>query len=138
MQITDEKLDGFYNSYRGSAEESAELLEFYERFEGDMRKVFQFLPCSEPEVDSHRAMDVVDAAIVDGKVESYGRYKKWRRATAKKERPADPLKPRKSSKKRASADADAALVAAIRGRVRRGCRCLRVHGRFLPHRGAAL
>lgn len=118
MQITDEKLDGFHNSYRGSADEGAELLQFYERFEGNMGMVFEFLPCSEPAVDSHRFMDAVDAAIADGRAQVYKRYTKWRRATAKKDRPKDPLKPKTTAKKRAAADSDAALVAAIRNKVR--------------------
>jgi len=118
LQITEEKLDNFFNKYRGSNDEAAELLESYTRFEGKMGMVFEFLPCSDPALDSHRFMDAIDEAVADGRVQAYDRYQKWKRATSKKQRPKDPLKPKKTSKKRASGDADAALVAAIRNRVR--------------------
>jgi DnaJ homolog subfamily C member 9 len=118
MQITDEKLDAYCNSYRGSAHEKDELLCLYNKFKGDMNVVFEYVPCSDTALDSHRYMDLIDEAVSCGKAESFKVYEKWRRGISKKQRPKNPLKPKKSLGKKASDDADAALVAAIRSRVR--------------------
>ena len=53
-------------TYRGSADERRELLEEYARHAGDMRRVFDWLILSRPELDSHRFADAIDAAIAAG------------------------------------------------------------------------
>jgi DnaJ family protein C protein 9 len=123
MQIKPDKLDAFYNSYRGSTDEKDELLGFYSKFKGDMNVVFEYLPCSDAALDSHRFMDLIDEAISGGDAESFKVYEKWRKGISKKQRPKNPLKPKKTLGKKVADGADAALVAAIRNRVRSAIRC---------------
>ncbi len=40
LQVTEDDLDKVYRDYRGSAEETADLLQLYQRFHGDMAQVF--------------------------------------------------------------------------------------------------
>jgi hypothetical protein len=53
-------------TYRGSSEERADLLRFYQEFGGNMSRVFDWLMLSRPDVDSHRFMDTIEAAIRAG------------------------------------------------------------------------
>jgi DnaJ homolog subfamily C member 9 len=117
FQVTDEKLDDFHNKYRGSKDEQKEMLELYVRFKGNMKTVFDYLPCSDPDLDSHRFMDAVDASIEADKVEAYSIYTKWKKKIQKTERPKDPLKPVKRSKAGSSAGPSSDLIAAIQKRV---------------------
>ena len=119
--MTTDKLDQFYDQYRGSSEEHAELLQTYTRCNGNMRMLFEYMPCSDPELDSHRFMDAIDAAIAEGDLQSTATYAKWRTKASKKLRPADPLKKqsKKADKKdvQSEEESEAALVAAIRNKV---------------------
>ena len=115
VQVTDEELDSYYNSFRGSAAETEELLELFTRHGGDIVKVFEYLPCSEPALDSHRFMDTVRTAISDGKVESSKKFTTWSKKVASTQPPKNPLKPKKTIKKDASSEN--ALIAAIRNKV---------------------
>jgi DnaJ homolog subfamily C member 9 len=117
LQVTDEKLDSYHNKYRGSKEEEKEMLELYTRFKGNLKTVFDYLPCSDPDLDSHRFMDTIDAAIEAEQVEAYSAYTKWKKKVDKRERPKDPLKPVKASKAGSSAGTSSDLVAAIQKRV---------------------
>jgi hypothetical protein len=53
-------------TYRGSSEERADLLRFYQEFGGNMPRVFDWLMLSRPDVDSHRFRDTIEAAITAG------------------------------------------------------------------------
>lgn len=116
LQVTEETLDDYQTSFRGSDQERTELLELYQRMNGDMKKVMEWLPCSEPAVDSHRFMDALDAAIEEGDIKSTEAYRKWCKKVLRTRRPSDPLK----SGRRGAGDAaaDDALVRAIQSRVR--------------------
>ena len=115
MQLTPEKIDDFSNQYRGSEEERQAVLDSFERCNANMTAVFDHVMCSDAAMDSHRFMDIVDKAIKDGTLKSCSHYKKWRTEVSKRKRPANPLKPKKASKKKAADDE--ALVAAIQKRV---------------------
>lgn len=52
--------------YQGGEEERSDLLRYYTQFRGRMSDVFDHLMCSDPDVDSHRLMDVINAAIQAG------------------------------------------------------------------------
>lgn len=52
--------------YRGSDEEKKDLLRHYEQLQGNMARVFDMVMVSRPELDSHRFMDIIDAAIQAG------------------------------------------------------------------------
>lgn len=43
MQVTEQDLDDFEAKYRGSEEEKADVLKYYDQFSGDMDKVCRFL-----------------------------------------------------------------------------------------------
>jgi DnaJ family protein C protein 9 len=53
-------------TYRGSAEERADLLRLYQQHSGDMGRVFDWLMLSRPDMDSHRFRDTIEAAIAAG------------------------------------------------------------------------
>eukprot|EP00884_Botryococcus_braunii_P011666 jgi/Botrbrau1/204/Bobra.0022s0184.1 len=112
--IDEDDIEKFSSEFRGSEAEAAELLQYYTEFHGNMDKVFEWLMCSEPKLDSHRFMDIVEEAIKEGKVERHDRFSKWAKHTAAKPRPKDPLK--RTKKRKADRENDLALVAQIRGR----------------------
>lgn len=123
LQVTEERLDAFHNEYRGSKEEKAELLRLYAAHKGAMKTVFDFLMCSDPDLDSHRFMDAIDAATDAGDVEPYSAYTKWKKKVEKRELPKNPLKPVKTPKAGTSAGPSSDLVAAIQKRVRSRSPC---------------
>lgn len=43
VQVTEQDLDDFEAKYRGSEEEKADVLKYYDQFSGDMDKVCRFL-----------------------------------------------------------------------------------------------
>ncbi|KAK9807901.1 hypothetical protein WJX72_012474 [[Myrmecia] bisecta] len=113
-KVTEDDIDRFAAEYRGSEEETRNLLEYYQQFSGDMEQVFAFLICSDPDRDSHRFLDTINAAIEAGTVKQYKRFASWAKAVSGCKRPKNPLAPRKRSV--AEAAGQAALVAQIRGR----------------------
>jgi DnaJ family protein C protein 9 len=125
--VTEADLDAFHLKYRGSEEERAEVLRYYARYRGNMGLVFMSVMCSDPDRDSHRFMDIVDAAVAAGEAAAPSKnYKAWAKKTAALPRPADPLAPPKKEKakgkKGGGGDSEAALVAQIR-RAPRERRC---------------
>lgn len=79
--------------------------------------------CSEEAADAHRFMDLVDAAIAANEAPSYAKYKAWAKKVAARPRPtagaAGKAKGKGGKAKRQQQDAEAALVAQIRGRQER-------------------
>lgn len=108
-KVTEADIDKYHQEYRGSEEETADLLQLYNRFRGDMDQVLEWQICSEPKRDSHRFMDAIESAIAEDKVKRYKAYKPWAKDLATKPRPKDPLKPRKTRKAEADAEQDLAL-----------------------------
>ena len=51
--------------YRGSWREEQDLLSTC-KCEGRMRRLFQYVMCSDAECDSHRFMDIIEKAIEEG------------------------------------------------------------------------
>ena len=101
-QVTEEDIESFELEYRGGDEEKKDLLEAYEKFAGNMSKVFMWVMCSEEAVDSHRFADVVDAAVDAGESKRYPAFTSWAAKIRKKPAPKDPLKPRPKKKKKAA------------------------------------
>ncbi|KAG0567217.1 hypothetical protein M758_7G161600 [Ceratodon purpureus] len=99
-QVTEEDIEAFSASYRGSKEEAKDLVASYIKFKGDFKKVFNQMMCSDPQVDSHRFMDIIDAAIAAGEVKEYKVYRKWASEVSKTPRPPNPLGPSKKKKKK--------------------------------------
>ncbi|KAJ9513612.1 hypothetical protein QJQ45_006080 [Haematococcus lacustris] len=122
---TEQDLDAFYvrhgqlplhspsarqlDSYRGSPEERADLLKLYVEHEGKMTKVFDWTLCSEPDLDSHRFKDIIQAAIATEEVPAFKAFTAWAKKVAKLPVPADPLR------KRTGGLSTSALVSAAAG-----------------------
>ncbi|KAG2453065.1 hypothetical protein HYH02_002398 [Chlamydomonas schloesseri] len=86
--IKTEDIDDFVARYQGGEEERSDLLRYYSQFRGRMSDVFDHLMCSDPDLDSHRLMDIINAAIEAGEVERYKPYTSWAKQVATKPRPA--------------------------------------------------
>ncbi|KAK9817417.1 hypothetical protein WJX74_007740 [Apatococcus lobatus] len=115
-QVTEEDLNSFQITFRGSEEERQDLLKYYQQFSGNMDQVFQWQICSDPQQDSHRFMDMLTTAIHDKQVKRYKVFTDWCKQISKRPRPRDPLKP-SSKRARSSGPSDElALVAQIRQR----------------------
>lgn len=116
-EVTVDDLDAYEDAFRGSADERREMLELYTRFRGDMRKVFDWLPCSDPARDAHRFADAVRAAVAAGDVKPYPKFEAWfKSAVEGVPPPSDPLAPRTDRGRPAAPANDVkALAAAMRG-----------------------
>lgn len=109
-QVAEEDIDAFSASYRGSKEEEKDLVALYTKCKGDFRKVFNQMMCSDPQMDSHRFMDIIDAAISAGELKEYKVYRKWASEVSKSPRPPNPLGPSKKKKNGESTSELAALI----------------------------
>ena len=87
VPLTEELIEEFAGSYRGGAEERAELLREYKNNEGNMSNVFEWVTLSDPDQDSHRFKIIIDSAIEAGEVKEYPTYKIWATKVAKKKPP---------------------------------------------------
>lgn len=124
--VTEEAIDDFASNYKGSDEEYQDLLKYYSQFKGNMEQVFMWVMLSNPDIDSHRFMDILDAAIKETKIEKYPGYTRWAKKTGKKPRP-ETLLPTKKSKKglkkassSAKSDGDHAALQALIAKRRQG------------------
>lgn len=116
-KVSENDIAAFEESYRGSEEESNDLLAHYTKFRGNMNKVFSWQMCSYPELDSHRFSDILQEAIQNRSVTHYASFTKWADAVGKKPRPKNPLKTLARHKKRKGGkNEDMALIAAIQQR----------------------
>lgn len=82
--ITTEAIDKFSEGYKGSEEERRDVLDWFERCEGDMRKLYQNVMLSDMAVDEDRFREIIDEAIEKEKVEAYKKYTKESEAARKK------------------------------------------------------
>ncbi|GJP77388.1 hypothetical protein CLOP_g7787 [Closterium sp. NIES-67] len=89
-EITVEDIEAFERQYRGSEQEAKELKELYQRFKGRMDMVLECHICTR-DIDSHRFMGILDAAIESGELKATKAYKRWAAEVAKKPAPKDPL-----------------------------------------------
>ena len=83
-KVTEEDIAAFELKYRGSEEESRDLLDLYEKHEGRMNLVFSYLLCSRPGEDAERFASVIDAAVGRGDAAEHASYARWRKALRKK------------------------------------------------------
>ncbi len=113
--VTEDDVDAFFRTYRGSEEERADVVAAYAKFHGDMGKVFMWVMCSDEAKDAHRFADAVDAAVADGSAPLYKTFEDWARRVRAKPAPKDPLDT-KNTKKKDKDDASglAALILARR------------------------
>lgn len=85
--VTEESIKDFESGYRGSEEEKADVLRYYEQFEGNMDQAFEWILLSDPCKDSHRFMDIVEDGIQNKVVAKYDSFTIWSRKISKKPRP---------------------------------------------------
>lgn len=112
VEVNEQSIDDFQGKYRGSEEERNDLLQFYEKFQGRMDTVFDWLMCSRQDVDSHRFKELIEAAISKGEVKEYKAFGRWsKKVNSKPLQAAHPLQP--PNKKQEST---CALVASIRSK----------------------
>lgn len=90
-KVSVEDIDAAYRKYRGSDEEMRDLCGLFSAHGGRMSVVFEHQICSEESVDCHRFKDIIDAAVVEGRVESTAAYQKWAAKVLKKKQHKDPL-----------------------------------------------
>jgi DnaJ family protein C protein 9 len=85
--------------------------------------VFEWVMCSDEAADSHRYMDLLDAAIKAKEAPSFLKYAAWAKKVAAKPRPAEGAahgsKGKAGKGKRQQQEAEAALMEQIRGRQQR-------------------
>ena len=91
-KVTEDDVDAFFRTYRGSEEERQDVVNAYEKFQGDMSKVLMWVMCSEEAKDAHRFADMVTDAIADGSATSFEAFTEWARRVRLKPAPKDPLK----------------------------------------------
>lgn len=71
--ITEEDIDAFETQYKESAEEVEDVLQFYEKHSGDVTRLLECIPLSKNE-DVKRLLQVIDAAIKEGKIKKTAKY----------------------------------------------------------------
>ncbi|KAE8379925.1 DnaJ domain-containing protein [Aspergillus bertholletiae] len=130
-------LDKFKKEYQGSEEEEKDLLAAFEKYRGDMDKIYESVMLCNVLDDDERFRAIIDNAIADGKVEKYKKYseeperkrqqrlKRAQKETKEAEKAAKELeekeepkgtKAKKGKKKKTSAMDDNDLVALIQQR----------------------
>lgn len=71
--ISVEQIKNFEASYRGSAEEAADVLAAYAQFEGDMDEVLDNVMCCTHD-DEDRFVGIIQAAVAAGKVPAFDEF----------------------------------------------------------------
>ena len=91
--VTAETIENFSKEYKGSEEEREHVLAAYEKYEGDMGKIYHSVMLSDVLEDDERFRSIIDEAIEKDEVEAYKKYtheseksRKARIANAKKQR----------------------------------------------------
>jgi DnaJ family protein C protein 9 len=72
--VNGEALDKIKKEYQGSDEESTDILGAYDKYKGDMDKVYEDIMCSSVLDDDERFRKIIDDAIAAGKVQSHKKY----------------------------------------------------------------
>jgi DnaJ family protein C protein 9 len=67
-------LDKFKKEYQGSEEEKRDLLAAFEKYRGDMDKIYESVMLCNVLDDDERFRAIIDKAIADGAVQKYKKY----------------------------------------------------------------
>ncbi|KAJ6010820.1 hypothetical protein N7451_002232 [Penicillium sp. IBT 35674x] len=86
-------ISDFQKKYQNSDEEKRDLLEAYEKYQGDLDKIYESVMLSNVLDDDERFRAIIDQAIMDEEVEDYKKYSQ------------EPEKKREQRKKRALKEA---------------------------------
>ncbi|KAF3776641.1 Chaperone protein dnaJ 6 [Nymphaea thermarum] len=98
-KVTEDDIIEFEATYRGSDSEKKDLKDLYQKFKGNMQKVFNYMICSDEKLDSHRFKDIIDEALAAGELKDSKKYKQWAAEVSQRRPPTDPLKKHGKSKK---------------------------------------
>lgn len=74
ISVTD--IDNFVSKYRGSEDEKADVLELYERFDGDLFLMHNYIMGSDDDEAEQRICDLIDNAIKQNGITMKSTYKK--------------------------------------------------------------
>ncbi|KAF7179865.1 hypothetical protein CNMCM7691_008917 [Aspergillus felis] len=72
--VDTDAIDKIKKEYQGSAEEVKDILEAFDRYRGDMDRVYESVMLSNVLDDDERFRAIIDKAIGEGKVEGYKKY----------------------------------------------------------------
>uniref|UniRef100_A0A804JSV3 J domain-containing protein n=1 Tax=Musa acuminata subsp. malaccensis TaxID=214687 RepID=A0A804JSV3_MUSAM len=103
-RVTEADIEEFEANYRGSDSEKKDLKDLYEKFKGNMNRLFCSMLCSDPKLDSHRYKDIIDEAIAEGELKTSRTYQKWAKKVSESEPPTNPVVRRQKTKKQEGAD----------------------------------
>lgn len=81
-KVTREDIDAYEAQYIGSNEEETDVLHFYDEFKGDMSKMLEWIPLSDPSY-LKRYEQIISAAVLAGKTVFYPKWKEAKRAADK-------------------------------------------------------
>lgn len=82
--VTEDAIESFAGKYKGSEEERGDVLAWFEKCEGDMRKLYKNVMLSDMAEDEERFRSIIGAAIENGEVEAHDAYTKESEASRKK------------------------------------------------------
>ncbi|XP_043691992.1 chaperone protein dnaJ 6-like isoform X2 [Telopea speciosissima] len=108
-KVTEADIEEFEANYRGSDSEVKDLKDLYQKYNGDMNRLFCSMLCSDPTLDSHRFKGILDEAIAAGELKETKAYSKWAKKVSETPPPTNPLKRRGKSKKQSDADLHAII-----------------------------
>lgn len=125
-QLTEEDIIQYEAVYPDSAEEKEDLRKHFERFDGGVERVLDYIPFSEA-TDIRRFLDFWDGLVEEGAVEG-GKYDGARKVLEKAGKKAEKAAKKKSGKKgvkrvggpsgESAGDVDPGLLAIIQGRAK--------------------
>ncbi|KAI9770434.1 MAG: hypothetical protein M1840_003320 [Geoglossum simile] len=84
--ITEEVIEKLKDEYKGSGEEKRDLLKYYEKYKGNMDKIFESVMHSNPLDDEDRFRETINDAIAAGEVAAYDSYTKESKSSKKRRR----------------------------------------------------
>ncbi|XP_042494887.1 chaperone protein dnaJ 6-like isoform X2 [Macadamia integrifolia] len=103
-KVTEADIEEFEANYRGSDSELNDLKDLYQKYKGNMSRLFCSMICSDPTLDSHRFKDILGEAISAGELKETKDYRKWVQKVSETRPPINPLKRRGKSKKQSDTD----------------------------------
>ncbi|KAL8133512.1 chaperone protein dnaJ 6-like [Apium graveolens] len=98
-KVTEADVDEFEANYRGSDSEKKDLIDLYNKYKGNMTRLFCYMICSDPKLDSHRFKDILDENIAAGEMKSTKAYEKWATQVSATRPPTIPPKSKGKAKK---------------------------------------
>jgi DnaJ family protein C protein 9 len=110
--VTEDEIDAFSMAYRGSEEEKQDVLLWWGQSNGDVDTVFRNVMLSDPEKDSHRFADMIEAAIASGNAKKSKTFASWAKNVRKTPRPNDEPKPKDKIAATATAGPSSSAAAA--------------------------